>query len=70
MQCVITPEEPDPVSTRTLVVSSCGMERTTQCFPFDLTAIKMSPTLNHDILWRIYKWDDTGLQPAGLPVLH
>lgn len=37
-----------------------------ECFPLDLTAIKMSLILNHDTLWRIYKWDDTGLWPAAL----
>lgn len=33
--------------------------------PLDLTAIKMSLILNHDMLWRIHKWEGTGLQPES-----
>lgn len=59
--------ELDPVSTRITPHEQLRHgEDYTDCFPLDLTAIKMSPILNHDIIWRIYKWDDKGLWPAAL----
>jgi len=47
MQCVITHTlEPDPVSAG---IPPHGKD-CAECFSLDLTAIKMSPILNHDTL--------------------
>lgn len=67
-QCVITHIlELDPVNAKIPPREQLQHgEDHAECFPLDLTAIKMSLILNHDTLWRIYKWDDTGLRPEAL----